>query len=84
MTKPVALWHLSAWQSALQPAGAVVYGEGYCRVRTLYSLVSTGTERRVALGQVPAALYVDMQVPHMEGSFDFPVKYGYSLVGIVE
>ncbi len=84
MSSPLALWHLSARKSALQAAQNYLSHEGYCTVRALYSLVSTGTERRVALGQVPATLYADMQVPHMEGSFDFPVKYGYSLVGTIE
>ncbi|GAB4404215.1 MAG: zinc-binding alcohol dehydrogenase [Bacteroidia bacterium] len=53
-------------------------------MRSRYSLVSSGTERLVARGEVPAEVAAQMQVPYMEGSFDFPVKYGYSLVAVVE
>ena len=50
-------------------------------VKVLYSLISTGTEKLVATGKVPKDMYERMAVPHMEGHFDFPVKYGYSSVG---
>jgi threonine dehydrogenase-like Zn-dependent dehydrogenase len=52
-------------------------------VKSTYSLISVGTERLVAKGLVPDALKETMRVPFMQGSFDFPLKYGYSLVGIV-
>ncbi len=38
----------------------------------------------MALGQVPPSMYTAMAVPYMEGTFDLPIKYGYSLVGTVE
>ena len=52
-------------------------------IKSLYSLVSRGTERIVATGKVPAGIQSLMKVPHMAGNFSFPVKYGYSLVGEV-
>jgi hypothetical protein len=58
-------------------------GRGRCAVRTLFSAVSPGTERLVALGRVPPDLHEEMAVPYMGGRFSFPVKYGYSLVGEV-
>ncbi len=79
---PTALWHLDAQRSVLQSAKSGS-DEGLT-VRSLYSLISTGTERLVATGQVPEALVHSMAVPFMEGAFSFPVKYGYSLVGRVE
>lgn len=83
MHEALALWHLSAEESAIQKAAFINPGES-CTVRTLYSLVSTGTERLIASGRVPESLYESMRVPYMGGSFSFPVKYGYSLVGQVE
>jgi len=44
-------------------------------------MISTGTERLVATGGVPTNMYQQMKVPYMDGDFDLPVKYGYSLVG---
>ena len=83
MQQPIALWHLSPESSALRPAGSALPVAGYCEVETLYSFISIGTERLVASGQVPVHLHESMKVPYMEGSFSFPLKYGYSLVGKV-
>ncbi|HMQ21557.1 MAG TPA: zinc-binding alcohol dehydrogenase [Planctomycetota bacterium] len=52
-------------------------------VRAEYSAVSVGTERVVGLGLVPKSAADAMACAHMAGSFDLPVKYGYSLVGEV-
>ncbi len=52
-------------------------------IESLYSLVSLGTERLVASALMPAAIWNQMAVPYMEGSFSLPCKYGYSLVGRV-
>ncbi|MEZ5967003.1 MAG: zinc-binding alcohol dehydrogenase [Planctomycetota bacterium] len=54
------------------------------RIRTEFSAVSSGTERLVGLGRVPAALESSMACVGMAGSFSLPVKYGYSLVGVAE
>lgn len=75
-----ALWHLDATQSALRdatPDGAV----SNVAVKARYSMISTGTERLVACGKVPATAHDAMSAPYMAGSFGFPIKYGYSLVG---
>jgi hypothetical protein len=58
-------------------------GPGWCTVQALFSTVSPGTERLVALGKVPDGLREEMACPYMGGRFPFPIKYGYSLVGEV-
>jgi hypothetical protein len=80
-----ALWFSGPGKAALQP-GTVVRPEtdGYCTIRALYSAVSEGTERLVLAGKVPPELHESMRVPYMAGDFSFPVKYGYSLTGLVE
>lgn len=83
MQQPTALWHLSETHSEIRQIPSVLFLEGYCEIKALYSLISTGTERLVASGKVPEELHASMQVPYMEGSFSLPVKYGYSLVGEV-
>jgi D-arabinose 1-dehydrogenase-like Zn-dependent alcohol dehydrogenase len=50
-------------------------------VITLFSAVSLGTEKLVSQGKIPDELHEKMKVPYMQGSFNFPVKYGYSIVG---
>lgn len=78
-----ALWHTSAKTSEISDVSLAERQAGHCEIRALYSLPSLGTERLVACRKVPPALWQPMQVPYMEGSFDLPLKYGYSLVGEV-
>jgi 2-desacetyl-2-hydroxyethyl bacteriochlorophyllide A dehydrogenase len=52
-------------------------------VETIYSAISRGTERLVFEGRVPQSERERMRAPHQEGSFPFPVKYGYLNVGRV-
>jgi threonine dehydrogenase-like Zn-dependent dehydrogenase len=51
-------------------------------VRTLASGISRGTERLVFEVRVPESQYAAMRAPLMGGCFPFPVKYGYSAVGL--
>lgn len=53
-------------------------------VRSLYSGISRGTESLVFNGGVPQSEFDRMRGPHMVGDFTFPLKYGYSCVGMVE
>lgn len=50
-------------------------------ITSLYSGISIGTERLIANGKVPKELYDSMKIPYQEGDFNFPIKYGYSVVG---
>ncbi|RMG66652.1 MAG: dehydrogenase [Bacteroidetes bacterium] len=79
-----ACWHLDAQTSAIQPEPLPDLTAGQLRLRARYSLISAGTERLVARGEVPAEIAGDMGVPFMGGAFPFPIKYGYSLVAEIE
>ena len=59
-------------------------GHGELLIRTLRSAISRGTETLVFRGEVPESEWRRMRCPFQEGEFPGPVKYGYSLVGIVE
>ncbi|MCI4666479.1 MAG: zinc-binding alcohol dehydrogenase [Neomegalonema sp.] len=52
-------------------------------VRTLFSLVSRGTERLVYEGRLPESEYQRMRAPFQVGDFPYPVIYGYSAVAEV-
>jgi len=81
--KSTSIWHISSTKSTLQkePLNAILPNQ--IAIQSLYSLISTGTEKLVATGQVPTSMHQLMRVPSMGGDFNFPVKYGYSLVGKV-
>lgn len=72
-----ALWCISPDRAEIRPA-AMGYGVA---LETLYSGISRGTERVVSKGQVPASEHERMRGAGMEGTFPFPVKYGYCNVG---
>lgn len=79
-----SLWHESRDHSLIRTHALVpTEGPSACRLQAAYSLISTGTERLVATGGVPGHLKTPMRVPHMQGTFDFPLQYGYSWTGTV-
>jgi NADPH:quinone reductase-like Zn-dependent oxidoreductase len=80
-----ALWFTAVGKAALLRESVVTpRTDEFCTIRALYSAVSEGTERLVLAGRVPPDLHQSMRVPYMGGDFSFPVKYGYSLAGVVE
>jgi threonine dehydrogenase-like Zn-dependent dehydrogenase len=54
-----------------------------CLVRTLVSAISSGTELLVYRGQWPEDTPVDDTIPSLARAFSYPLKYGYSAVGLV-
>ncbi len=80
---PRALWIAEAGRAELREEALAPLEDGWCRVDAIYSAVSPGTERLVANGRVPEEIAEVMRCPYMDGSFAFPVKYGYSMVGRV-
>ncbi len=74
-----AFWCIGPQQGAVRPAAL---GAGVL-VQTLYTGISRGTERLVYEGRVPPSENDRMRGPAQEGSFPFPVKYGYCAVGRV-
>jgi threonine dehydrogenase-like Zn-dependent dehydrogenase len=84
-TEPArAFWSSGRGGGQIRRAELPAPGDGEVLVRTLFSAISRGTETLVFRGAVPASEHERMRAPFQEGSFDGPVKYGYSTVGIVE
>lgn len=79
-----ALWHINSRDTEIRSAALPQKEREQVHLKSLYSLISLGTELTVARGQVPEKLHTSMRVPYQEGEFLFPVKYGYSLVGQME
>lgn len=81
MTAARALWLEAPGRAAIRATELSPLEGDVVRVRAIASAISPGTERLVATGRVPAEVAETMRCPYMDGSFSFPVKYGYSLVG---
>ncbi|MGY6633848.1 MAG: zinc-dependent alcohol dehydrogenase [Alkalilacustris sp.] len=75
-----ALWIEAATRAALRPA-EVRPAPDEVVIETVCSGISRGTERLVFEGRVPASEHARMRCPLQEGTFAFPVKYGYAAVG---
>lgn len=83
-TSAEALWYIGSGHAEIRREQLRVPGPGDVCVRALYSAISRGTERLVSAGRVPESEYERMRAPFMSGTFPFPVKYGYAVVGRVE
>jgi threonine dehydrogenase-like Zn-dependent dehydrogenase len=79
-----SLWYSAPGRAEIRDEPLREPGPGDVRVRALYSAISRGTERLVLAGRVPPSEYGRMRAPFMDGTFPFPVKYGYAAVGLVE
>ena len=79
-----AFWCTAPGSGELREECLADPGPGTHLVRTLASGVSRGTEALVFAGRVPPSQYRAMRAPLMGGDFPFPVKYGYSAVGVTE
>lgn len=80
---PLALWHIDSNNSELREANCPQKNSRLLSIQSLYSLVSIGTERTICTGNCSRELEKNMSVPYMEGSFELPLKYGYSMIGCV-
>lgn len=54
------------------------------RVRTEVSAISPGTELLVYRGQAPTEMNADESIDALSGTFEYPLRYGYAAVGVVE
>jgi threonine dehydrogenase-like Zn-dependent dehydrogenase len=83
MAEARAFWVVAPGQGELRSERLREPGPGEILIEALASGISRGTETIVFQGRVPASQHRVMRAPHQAGEFTFPVKYGYSSVGIV-
>jgi 2-desacetyl-2-hydroxyethyl bacteriochlorophyllide A dehydrogenase len=79
----VSVWFASPRTVELRTSSAPAPGRGEVRVEALFSGISHGSEMMVYRGEVPSRLALDATLSTLQGSFSFPVKYGYASVGRV-
>ena len=83
MAEALAFWVVAPGRGELRREPLPEAGPGEILVETLASGISRGTETTVFQGRVPESQHRVMRAPHQAGEFTFPVKYGYSSVGMV-
>lgn len=79
-----AVSFLAPRRVALAPLDLPEIGSGQTLVRTLYSGISAGTELLAYRGQLDPSLPLDESLGALQGTFEYPFRYGYSCVGRVE
>ncbi len=84
MTEARALWTIAANRCELRAESLPARAPDQALVRARATGISRGTERLVLSGRVPASQHAAMRCPLQAGDFPFPVKYGYSAVGVIE
>jgi len=57
---------------------------GEVLVKNESSAISAGTEMLFYHGQVPAGIELDLTIGALSGKVEFPTKYGYAAIGVVE
>src|SRR5580700_10898541 len=84
MLEARAFWVTEPGHGEIRAQGLRTPASGELLIRTRRSAISRGTESLVFRGEVPESEWRRMRCPFQEGEFPAPVKYGYSVVGIVE
>lgn len=82
MSNAHAVWTVAPYQMRIQTETLAPLKADEVAISTHYSAISHGTEMLVYRGQVPGDMMLDL--PTLEGSFAFPIKYGYAIVGRVQ
>lgn len=80
---PMALWYVAPGEVELRAVSLQALKADHCRIATIYSAVSRGTESLVFNGEVPESEFTRMATPLMAGTLPFPVTFGYCNVGRV-
>lgn len=79
-----SLWYIAPERAEIRSESLSPLPDQFLRVRALFGSLSRGTESLIYRGLVPESEFTRMAAPWMGGIFPFPVKYGYSNVGLVE
>ena len=79
-----ALVFAAPYRVEVQRSSPGIPGPGEALVKTLVSAISSGTEMLLYRGQMPGEMAVDESIVALNGTFQYPIKYGYAAVGRVE
>ena len=78
------LWFVGPREVEIAPVEIPPLADGQVLVRTTFSGISSGTELLAFRAELDPELPVDETIGALSGTFQFPFRYGYSCVGVVE
>jgi 2-desacetyl-2-hydroxyethyl bacteriochlorophyllide A dehydrogenase len=78
-----SLFFTNPYEIEIQEETLAPIEPGEILVQTQYSAISPGTELLIYRGHAPTELAADESIASLEGSLEFPLKYGYAAVGTV-
>jgi len=79
------LFFEAPYQVSVHDEPMPIPAEGQALVKTTLSAISAGTEMLFYRGQLPREMALDENIASLQGQeTDYPLKYGYAVVGIVE
>ncbi len=84
MKKRQALYFEAPYQAVVRDEDIPTLRADQALVRTTLSAISAGTEMLFYRGQFPREMAVDVSIASLEEQSDYPMKYGYAAVGVVE
>ena len=81
--KKRALYFTAPKQVSIREEKNQLPGPDLVLVESICSAISPGTESLIYRGQFPSGMALDENIPALSAAFNYPLKYGYSLVGRV-
>ncbi len=78
-----AIYHVAPRTVTVQEIDLPAPRNGELLIKALCSAISPGTESLIFRGEAPSDLPQDTSIGSLQGSFSYPFRYGYALVGEV-
>ena len=78
-----SLWFAGPYRVEVREEEVPGPGPGQLLVKAIRSGISAGTEVLIYRGDAPEGMAADESIPALKGAIEFPMKYGYALVGEV-
>jgi 2-desacetyl-2-hydroxyethyl bacteriochlorophyllide A dehydrogenase len=83
MTRARSIQHVAPGKVSIAEIALPPLGGDHVLVRTRYSALSAGTESLIYEGRFPTGFAQDGRIASLQGAFEYPFAYGYTLVGEV-
>ena len=79
-----ALFHVAPRRVECRQVDLLEPGPGEVAIKALLSAISAGTEGMIYAGAFPRGAALDASIGALQGTFEYPFRYGYACVGSVE
>ncbi|MGR9107415.1 MAG: zinc-dependent alcohol dehydrogenase [Gammaproteobacteria bacterium] len=79
--KAAAVFHIETEKTEIREVRLEKLKEDEVLVRSICSAISPGTESMIYRGEIPSGIAADSSISCLAANFEYPFRYGYSLVG---